>query len=297
MTMCEARARGARRSKLLVPGDNWEFIVKSASSGADIVHLDLEDGVTAANKQLARDTIRRALDQWPWKAGQEVWIRIAHFDEGNAELDLTAIVGGRPNLIFMAKALDEVDMIRLDGMVALAEIQSGIARGSVEIGAVIERIKALSNVNAIANAVPRMGALVLGIVDLANEFGYRLTSSPGETPHTVYARSLIVHAAHAAGISAIDAPFMSYRDLDQSEEDAGYSVRLGFDGKSAISPKQVAGIHRAYSPTEKQIAWAKKVIETAEEATRQNKAIFSVDGQIIELPQFVQAERILARAS
>jgi citrate lyase subunit beta/citryl-CoA lyase len=286
--------KGLRRSKLIVPADNWDLIVKSRRSSADIVHIDLEDGVAPQFKETARANARRALAELDW-GKQEVWIRIDHCSVAGVQADLEAVVPGHPHLIYMAKTQTPDDMVRLDDLVSRLEVASNIPAGSIEIGAVIERIRALHNVEAIAAATPRMGAIVFGVADMANEFGYRQSLLPGEDYETLYVRSRMILAAKLAGIDVIDAPFPIFKDMEGSETDARFSARLGFTGKSAISPRQLEGIHRAFNPTDKELNWARKVMEAAENARTNGVAIAIVDGEMVDKPHFVKAERLLAR--
>lgn len=292
--MSTSTKRGLRRSKLIVPGDKWEMICKARTCGADIIHIDLEDGVAPQGKAFARETVTRALTELEWGT-QEAWVRIGHFSEEGVKADLAAAVRGRPSLIYMAKVQDAEDMRKLDELVTLAEADHGIEPGSIQIGAVIERIRALHNVEAIAAANSRMGAIVFGVADLSNEFGYRQSLLPGQDYETLYARSRMILAARLAGIDVIDAPFPLFRDLEGSEVDARFSARLGFTGKSAITPRQVEGIHRAFSPTAKEIDWARQVMAVAEAVAEGGNAVSAVHGEMVDKPHFLKAQRILAR--
>jgi citrate lyase subunit beta/citryl-CoA lyase len=290
------RARSLRRSKLIVPGDKWEMICKAQASAADIVHIDLEDAIAPQNKALARETMLRALRELDWSR-KEAWIRIDHLSNEETAAHLAAAIQGQPSLIYMAKTQTPEDMQRLDELVSAGEARHGIEHGSIQIGAVIERIRALHNVEAIASATARMGAIVFGVADMANEYGYRQSLLPGQDYETLYARSRMILAARLAGIDVIDAPFPLFRDLENSEIDARFSARLGFTGKSAISPRQVEGIHRAFSPTEKELAWARKVMEVAASVGSTGTAVATVDGEMVDKPHFLKAERILARVA
>jgi citrate lyase subunit beta/citryl-CoA lyase len=270
------------------------MICKAQASAADIVHIDLEDAIAPQNKALARETMLRALRELDWSR-QEVWIRIDHLSNEETAAHLAAAIQGQPSLIYMAKTQTPEDMQRLDELVSAGEARHGIEHGSIQIGAVIERIRALHNVEAIAAASARMGAIVFGVADMANEYGYRQSLLPGQDYETLYARSRMILAARLAGIDVIDAPFPLFRDLDNSEIDARFSARLGFTGKSAISPRQVEGIHRAFSPTDKELAWARKVMEVAASVGSTGTAVATVDGEMVDKPHFLKAERILAR--
>ena len=293
--MTNKRAHSLRRSKLIVPGDRWDMICKAQTSGADIVHIDLEDGIAPQSKAAARDVVLRALSELDWSK-QEVWIRVNHFSHEDTAADLAAAVKGQPNLIYMAKTQSAADMHKLDTMVSELEAKAGIETNAIAIGAVIERIRALHNVEEIAAATPRMGAIVFGVADMANEFGYRQSLLPGADYETLYVRSRMVLAAKLAGIDVIDAPFPVYKDLEGNEVDSRFSARLGFTGKSAISPRQIEGIHRAFNPTEKELAWARQVAEAEKAVTTTGAAIAVVDGEMVDKPHFVKAARILARA-
>ena len=288
--------KSLRRSKLIVPGDNWDFIVKARNSGADIVHIDLEDGVAPQSQDAARANVCRAMAEFSWDR-QEVWVRIDHVNVESSRADLEAVVSGKPDLIYMAKTQTAEDMVQLDAIVGKLEAEAGIAAGSIQIGAVIERIRALHHVEAIAAATPRMGAIVFGVADMANEFGYRQSLQPGADYETLYIRSRMILAARLAGIDVIDAPFTRFKDVENSEVDARFSARLGFTGKSAISPRQIGGIHRAFSPTEQELAWARKVMEAAYNAREHSIAVATVDGEMVDKPHFIKAERLLARSS
>jgi citrate lyase subunit beta / citryl-CoA lyase len=290
------RGRSLRRSKLIVPGDRWDLIGKAQVSGADIVHLDLEDGVAPNNKDRARETVSRALRELDWSR-QEAWVRIEHFDAERTLLDLKAILEFQPQLVYMAKVKQPDEMRRLDALVSAEEAAHGLQKGSIQIGAVIERILALHHVEAIAAATPRMGAIVFGVADMSNEFGYRPSHLPGADYETLYIRSRLILAARLAGIDVIDAPFVLFRDLEASEVDAKFSARLGFSGKSAISPRQIPGIHRAFSPTRKELAWAREVMKAWQAMDATGQAVAVIDGEMVDKPHFIRAERILSQAA
>lgn len=287
---------GLRRSLLITPCDNaWDIMVKAGRSIADVVRLELEDGVLPSRKTEARASCLKALREIDW-IDKEVWVRICHFDDGFAEADVDALVQGRADAIIMGKAQTPDDMVRLDAMVTAAEKRHGVPAGEVKIGCVIERIRALGSVEEIARASPRMTAIGCGLDDLSNEYGYRLTREPADALETLYTRSRCILAARLAGISAMDYPFLRYHDEASSEIDARFSARLGFDGKSAISPRQLPGINRAFAPTDKEVAWAKAIMDAVDKAAGSNAAVFVVGGAMIDAPHIIQARRILEKA-
>lgn len=290
------RPIGQRRTKIFAAGDNFEMMGKAARTDADIIHLEIEDGVVPERKAYAREQILRALTEVDF-GHREAWVRINHFDSGFTELDVDGIAAGCPNVFVLAKCQGPEDMLRLDALVTAAERKYGLPAGEIRLGAVIERVRAMVRVEEIALSTPRMSALIFGVDDLSNEYGYRPSRIPGGDLETVYARSRIVLAARAAGIDCIDAPFTRYSDLEGSEIDARFTARLGFTGKSVLSPRQIPGVHAAYAPTEQEIKWATEIQDAVRKAEGSGQAVFAIDGMMIDKPHFQQAERILARVA
>lgn len=294
MTDIPQRPLSQRRSEIFAAGDNFEMMKKAAASEVDIVHLEIEDGVVPERKPFARTEIVRALREIDF-GHRESWVRVNHFDSGHCEADIDVITAGRPNAFILAKCQGPEDIVRLEALVAAAERKHGIPVGDIKLGAVIERVRALTRVEDIALSSPRMTALVFGVDDLSNEYFYRPSRIPGGELETLYARSRLVLAARAAGIDCIDAPFLKYKDLEGSAIDAQFTARLGFTGKSVLSPRQIPAVHEAYRPTEAEARWAREIQAARERAAGTGQAVFAIDGQMIDMPHFIQAERILAR--
>lgn len=271
-------------------------MVKAARTAADVIRLELEDGVATDRKVEARAECARGLREIDWGA-REVWVRICHFSYGFAEADVDALVAARADLIMMGKVQGPEDLRRLDALVTAAEQFHGVPHGSVKIGCVIERIRALSTVEEIALSSPRMSAMNLGLDDLSLEYGYRLTRRPGDAPETLYTRSRFVLACRMAGIHALDTAYVNFHDLEGSEKDARFSAQLGFDGKSTISPRQIAIINRAFLPTEREIAWARAIMNEVGSSTSADAVVYVVNGAMVDAPHVIQAQRILQRAS
>ncbi|HUN13080.1 MAG TPA: CoA ester lyase, partial [Rhabdaerophilum sp.] len=274
------RKNGLRRSKLITPADNWDLMLKASRSEADIIHLEMEDGVIPERKDMARELCLKAMLEIDW-GGKELWVRVNHYDSGMAEQDVDVLTAGVPNLIQLPKTQGPEDMHRLEGMVATAERKHGIKPGTVTIGAVLERVRGLSRVEEIAAATPRMGAITFGVEDMANEYRYRQTREPGRGFETMYARSRIVLAARVAGIDCLDSPYVRFQDLEASDIEARFTAQLGFDGKSAVSPKQIPGINAAFTPSPKEIRWANEVMDAVRRAEGSGTAVFAVDGMMV----------------
>ena len=296
MARLYSRKTSLRRTQLITPCDDaWDMMNKAARSATDVVRLELEDGVLPARKAEARKWCLRGLQEIDW-GNKEVWVRITHFDFGYAEDDIDVLVQGQPNVILMGKTQGPEDMIHLDKLVTAAEQRHGVPVGTIRIGCVIERIRAVARVEELAACSPRMSMMCCGLDDLSNEYGYRLTRLPADALETLYVRSRVVLAARLAGITALDYPYLKYRDLESSEIDARFSARLGFHGKQILSPRQAAGVHRAFAPTEKELTWATAILDTIGKAAGSTTAVFVVNGEMIDAPHIIQARRIIERA-
>ena len=284
-----------RRSSLVTPCD-LNIMTKAARTEADVIRLELEDGVAPDRKAEARAICARGLREIDW-GHREAWVRICHFSFGFAEADVDALVAGRADLIMMGKVQGPEDILRLDALVTEAEARHGVPPGSVRIGCVIERIRAVSSVEDIAACSPRMSVLQLGLDDLSLEYGYRLTRRPADAPETLYTRSRVVLASRMAGISCLDYSYVNFHDVEGSEKDARFSAQLGFDGKSTISPRQIATINRAFLPTEREIEWATRIVDHVTQLADPDQVVYVIDGAMVDAPHVQQARNILKRAA
>jgi len=113
----------------------------------------------------------------------------------------------------------------------------------------------------------------------------------------LHAREHVVLAASAAGVDAIDTVYTDIEDTDGLAEETRFAAGLGFDGKMAIHPAQVAPINDAYTPTEEEVEWAERVLEAKREADAEGRGVFRVDGEMIDAPLIAQAERVVERAN
>lgn len=288
-----SRGGGLRRSKLVAKGGTWDGLLAAHASAADIVHIELEGGFPEHARPVAVANARRALDELDW-SGREAWVRFRHIDTPDTVEEMRAVLPGRPHLVYCAKVRSTADIVTLDDVVSSLEVELGIAVGSTQIGAVIERVAALAQVEAIAAASPRMGAIMFGANDMSLDFGYRRTGVVGQDEETIFIRSRMVMAGRLAGIDIVDAAYMDRDDLVAGAEDAVFSARMGFSGKNALTPEQVAGIHKAFIPTNRELAWAQEVIAAA---ARTDPALRLVDGDPLDPREIRRAEMLVGRAA
>jgi citrate lyase subunit beta / citryl-CoA lyase len=284
-----------RRSKLITPVLRRDLLEKAAASDADIVHIELEDGVPAAQKSVARRSAVAALFEVDWH-GKEVWVRVNAPDSPEMERDIAIVVAAKPAAVIVPKVSGPEDVALVAELIRMAEVSSGVSPGTVKIAAVIEVIRGLDTVEEIAAADPRMTALVLGTDDMSVEYGYRLDRD-GPSWETLYLKSRSILAARLAGIDCLDAAHFHYRDADGTKRSAEWSRQLGFTGKTCLSPRQVSIVNAAFSPSEAEITWAHAVIDALDAAEAEGKSVAVADGMMVDRPHALQAREILERAA
>lgn len=251
---------------------------------ADGVIFDLEDAVALSEKDSARILLRNFLQEF--KLNFEVIVRINALDHINGLLDLEAIVSSSVDAIMLPKA-DILTVKKLGELLDNFEKARNINK-TIKIIPLIELTKSVLQAEEIA-ALPRVDGILLGAEDLSSDMEVERTKTGDEI---FYPRAKIALACRANGIDSIDTPFTDVNDDEGLCNDAKKAKGLGFTGKAAIHPNQIRYINEIFSPTEKQIAWALKVLEAA----KQNSGAFSLDGKMIDKPIIERSEKIIEKA-
>ena len=293
-----------RRSLLLVPGTHDEATQKETirTSGADVVCLDLEDTVLPPRKPEARRLVAKLFAEGDWGRTAR-GLRINAVSSPYAEDDITEVVTlskGMIDVIMMSKP-ESADEVRwLDDLLTRLCKAQGIDR-NIKISVGIESARALTDIDQIAAASPRLEALGFAIGDLSTSLGVQISnflvdrsSYPGDLFHFV--RSRINLAAKAHGLLSLDGPWPIINDHATLAEDARWGAMLGFDGKLALSIPQVKVIHEAYRPTEREVAYAKQMIALMAEAEAAGEGAAVVDGTFLDPVVIGHAKATLARA-
>jgi len=281
-----------RRSLLYVPGDRAAMIAKASQRGADGLILNLEDAVAAANKEAARQVVAQALQSHDFGRA-EVVVRINPLDTATGYRDLLAVTPAAPGAILLPK-VGSVEETRFAAWtIARLEEMHGLPAGQIKLMCMIESAAGVLAAREIAACHARVAALIFGATDYSVEVGCALTPDGRHLRHAQYQ---IVLACRAAGIAAIDTPHMNLQDAAGLAEAAQRAAELGFDGKSAIHPSQIASIHAAFSPTAEQTAWAERVLALLGDRDDAQLGAELLDGQLIEAPHLARARRILAAA-
>ncbi len=284
------------RSWLFIPGDSEKKLAKADECGADAVILDLEDSVAAERRPIAHKLVRAHLDARPRGARRPaLWVRINPLDEGGI-LDLPHIVGGNPDGIVQPKIDAPEDVIRLGHCLDALEAAAGLEMGTIEILPVAtETAKAGLSIGRFATVpVPRLVGLTWGAEDLSAALGASTNRTPaGDWTHTYESmRTANLLAAKAAGVQAIETLDVDFRNPEGLYASSLQAAREGFTGRIAIHPAQVAPINRAFTPSEEDVAFARRVVAAFE--ANPGAGTIGLDGKMIDMPHLKQARHVLA---
>jgi citrate lyase subunit beta/citryl-CoA lyase len=284
---------GLRRSCIYVPGDVEKMLAGATALPSDMLLLNLEDGVADSRKADARANVTRSLGALDF-GRREVVVRVNSLDPGVGREDLAAVVPARPDGICLPKVESSADIMIADAALRELEIRHEIPPGTVRIHAMIESAGGILSSPEIASASTRMASLIFGSADYVQDVGVK----PGEDrAELLFPLQMVVTAARAAGIDAMDAPCFDLRNLDLLRREAAQGRRIGFEGKSALHPLQLPVINEAFGVTEDEVAWARRVLAELDTAERRGRALTTLDGRLIDNPHRVAAERILRRAA
>jgi citrate lyase subunit beta / citryl-CoA lyase len=287
VTPLKRSADRIRRSRLYAPGNNPRLLVGIELHGADCVLLDLEDSVPPAEKASARILVKHLLATI---AFPEVWVRINPLD-GEGKDDLAEVLLGRPHGVCLPKAEAPGDVTALAEALARLEETMGIEVGGTSILPILETGKGVLHAEEIASADPRVVAIAFGAEDYTRDLGGRRTRDA-----LLFARSHVAAAAAAAGVQASDTVFADVEDEAGLVAEATEARDLGFSGKGVINPRQIGPVHRVFSPSEAEIAQAKRVVDAAEQAEARGSGAVALEGKMIDRPVLARAQRILRLA-
>lgn len=266
------------RSWLFTPGTRADRFAKAVEVGADILIIDLEDAVSAADKPLARTTALGWLKNRSSDQGIGHALRINGLDTIAGIDDLQALLADGVALDYLVLPKTESDghVLVLDRLLAAAGKPTRL------IG-LIESVRGIQAVERIAGASPRLAGLMLGAADMAADLGCATEWEP-----LAATRSRLVTACARAGVIAIDSPFFDVRDTDGCKVEAARAISHGFTAKAAVHPDQVGPINAALTPTDEQVAKARRIL------TENDKGVGIIDGQMIDEAVARKARRIVA---
>ena len=278
-----------RRSMLFVPGNNPKMMTSCGFFGADAIIFDLEDAVSPDEKDAARLLVKYAVKNVE-RCRSEIIVRVNAADTPLFAQDLEAIVPQRPDYIMLPKTASRQTVCGCDAAIGEIERRCGMEVGTVKLIPLIETALGVENAFNIASACPRVAALFLGGEDLTADLRCKRTKQGNEIN---YARTRLVCAARAAGVDVYDTPFTDVNDDEGIVRDAEYAKSLGFSGKSAIAPRHVRVINEVFSPSAKDIEYARLVFEAIRIGKEQGKGAVSLRGKMIDKPIVERARQTL----
>ncbi len=305
------------RCQLFGPGSRPALFGKMAASAADVINLDLEDSVSPADKPAARAAVIEAIGGIDWGT-KTLSVRINGLDTPfwyRDVVDLIEQAGDRLDMIMIPKLGRAADVYAVDALVSAAEAAKGRARRLMFEG-IIETAAGLSNVQEIAGASPRLTALSLGAADYAASMGmqttgiggtqagyYMLANAEGDAPRAVgfpdpwhHPSVAIVAACRTHGLLPVDGPFGDFSDEAGFMAQARRSATLGFVGKWAIHPKQVALANEVFTPSAAQVAEAREILAAMAEAEAAGQGAAVYKGRLVDIASIRQAQVIVRQA-
>ncbi|HKH58276.1 MAG TPA: CoA ester lyase [Rubrobacter sp.] len=295
----------AVRSLLAVPATRRKMAEKALASAADAVFLDLEDAVAPDSKAAVRGDVVSALKELDWQGRLRLY-RANALDTPYFYRDLIEVVekaGDSLDAVMIPKVNRPEDLHVASTLLSQLELAMDLDRGKIKLEAQIESAEGLTNVDLIASATGRLEALHFGPGDFAASVSMPQTSIgmmdewdeeyPGHRFH--YAIQRIVVAARAAGLRVLDGPVADYGDEEGLRRSCLIARSLGFDGKWCIHPAQIAVVNETFSPTVKEVDWAKKVVAAYNEANATGSGSVSVDGQMVDAASIKLARNTLGK--
>lgn len=291
MTTHSRKPVAARRSWYFVEGANDAALHAATHSGADVLIQELEDFTPPARRPHARAISAQTIGRWK-AAGVVAAVRVNPLEAGGLD-DLEAVMAGAPDAILLPKADDAQQIRALDATLTELERRNGIDSGSTELVPNVELARGLLNTFSICRASPRVSACLVASEDMAADLGAERSAGGGELD---YVRARFHLECIAAGVMSIDRPY-TWTDLAGVEAESLAARRLGYRAKSAVRAEHAAIINRVLTPSDLEVAAAKRLVGAFESAQAAGQARVELDGSLVEMPTYLNARQLLARAA
>jgi citrate lyase subunit beta/citryl-CoA lyase len=277
-----------RRSVLYMPGSNARALAKGRTLPTDGIIFDLEDAVAPDAKATARDQVVEAIQQGGY-GKRELFFRVNALNTPWGRQDLIAAATSGADAVLLPKVESPDDVRRAEEVLVAAG-----APVEQAIWCMMETPRGILKAEAVASSgSPRLGGFVMGTSDLTKDLQARHT--PLRLP-MMTSLGLCLLAARAAGLGILDGVFLDLSDEDGFKASCQQGVELGFDGKTLIHPKQLAGANQAFGPTPDEVAFSRRVIAAHAEAEAEGRGVVLLDGKLIENLHVENARRIVALA-
>ena len=284
-----------RRSMMFLNCQKPGLIKDPYIYGADSIMLDLEDAVAENQKDAARYSLFHALREIDYRGVERV-VRINGLDTPHWREDIRVCVAGGADTIRIAKTERAQDVRVVEEAVTAAEEEFGIPVGRTLLMAAIESTRGVLNALEICESSERLFGIALSGGDYTKDLQ---TVISGTGVELAGARQHMIIAARAAGVQCFDTVFTNLDDMEGFEREVRMIKMMGFDGKSLVNPRQIAIVHEIFTPTQKEIIFAEKVVREIDEKKALGIGVFTVDGKMIDIAFYDGAKRTidLAKAS
>jgi citrate lyase subunit beta/citryl-CoA lyase len=258
----------------------------------DSIMLDLEDAVAEKEKDAARFSLYHALQEIDYRETERV-VRINGLDTDLWQEDIRCAVAGGCDSIRIPKTETADDVRRVEHAIKEAEKEFGRPEGSVLIMAAIESARGVINAMQICDSSERLFGIALSGGDYSRDLQITISGTGVEF---VGARQHMIIAARAAKIQCFDTVWTDLDNMEGFRKEVETIHAMGFDGKSIINPRQIPVVHEIYTPKEKDIIFAEKVVREIDEKKAQGIGVFTVDGKMIDIAFYDGAKRTIALA-
>jgi citrate lyase subunit beta / citryl-CoA lyase len=281
-----------RRTMMFIPGNNPGMIKDAYIYNCDSLMFDLEDSVSVTEKDAARSLVFHALTTIDY-GDKELVVRINDPQIPTGLADLEAMIRARAQVIRLPKTETAHDVEFCDREITRIEKDIGLTEGTTHMMAAIESAEGVLNARDIAKASTRLIGIALGAEDYVTDLK---TNRSADGMELLFARCMILQAARAAGIAALDTVYSDVNNEEGFMSEVKLIKQLGFDGKSIINPRQIKPVIDIYTPTQKEIDKSLAIMTAIDEAHKKGSGVIALNGKMIDKPIVMRAERILKLA-
>ena len=281
-----------RRSMMFLNAQKPSLIKDPYIYKPDSIMLDLEDAVAENQKDAARYSLYHALKEIDYRGVERV-VRINGLDTPHWKEDIRVCVAGRCDSIRIAKTESAADVHAVVEEMKKAEEEFGVEHGSILVMAALESCKGVMN----AYEICQSSELLFGVALSGGDYTKDLqTTISGTGVEFQWARGMMINAARAAGVQCFDTVFTNLDDMEGFRKEVEMIKTMGFDGKSIVNPRQIAVTHEVFTPSEKEIIRAEKIVKEVDEKKAMGIGVFTVDGKMIDIAFYPGAKRTIELA-
>lgn len=281
-----------RRTMMFMNAQKPGLLKDAYIYGCDSIILDLEDAVAENQKDAARFSLYHAVRNIDY-GDTELIVRINGLDTPHWQEDIRCVVAAGADGIRIAKCESADDVRAVEEHTLAAEREFGVEEGRTLLMAALESPKGILNAYEIVTASERMFGCAISGGDFRKSMHVRIEKGGIEM---LVARGHMLMAARAAGVQCFDTMFPNIDDMEGFRAEVVQNRQMGFDGKSIVNPRQIRVVHEIFAPTEKEIAYAEKLVRSFDEQADQGVGVYTVDGKMVDIPFFEDARRTIALA-